>query len=478
MKAIILAAGKPTVGEEPVSNLAVRGERLLDVQVSVLRSVGVDALLLVAGYGAGDVSRPDIDIVRNERWRESGSLASLACVAAALDGSQDVLICYGDTIFSPKVLDGLFRTESSVAAVCFLDRSNRDVGRFREFAHIDSGELVGVSSSKNADDVRAVFTGLVLVRRGKARAVRAFLEAAARDSRAHVGTLLDLMVTSGVEVVPVLIERGWFELASPALLKEALQEGEFLDTVIQIHTDWAARARRYDKLQWVNNDRLLAAMTATATAEPARRVLDVGTGSGKVLLALKRAFDGGEFWGLDLSPDMMQKIPDKAGLVLKIGNAETLEGIPDGHFDVVTARMVFHHVNDLDSAMRNIARVLRRGGRLVACEGVPPSARTVKWYTDMFHYKEDRRTLTEGDLIHAFAKARFTEIRTDTVVLERASLNNWLDNSGIPQRNIDVIKQLHFTAPAEIVSDYDMQYVDGDCLMTWRFAIVSGRKPA
>jgi ubiquinone/menaquinone biosynthesis C-methylase UbiE/choline kinase len=477
LKAIILAAGKPQTGEAPVSNLAIRGERLLDVQVSVLRSAGIEHPRLVAGYRAEAVSRPDIDIVRNEGWRAGGSLASLACVADTLDGSDDVVICYGDTIFSPRVLEGLFRAEAGVAAVCFLDRSNRDIGRFREFAHIDAGELIGVSSAKGASDVRAVFTGLVLVRRGKAQAVRSFLAAAARDG-AHLGALLHLMVTSGVEVAPVLVERGWFELSTPALLDEALSEDELLDTVIQIHTDWAARAQRYDRLQWVNNDRLLGAMVQTATAQRAQRVLDVGTGSGKVLLAVRAALGSGEFWGVDLSPEMMRNLPERDGLTLKIGNAETLEGVPDNHFDLVTARMVFHHVDDLPRAMRSIARVLRPGGRLVACEVVPPSARSVRWYTEMFHYKEDRRTLTEGDLIHAFARGGFRDIRTDTVIMEKASLNNWLDNAGIPQRNVDVIREMHFKAPAEIAADYDMEYVNGDCLMTWRFAVVSGRKAA
>jgi ubiquinone/menaquinone biosynthesis C-methylase UbiE/choline kinase len=478
LKAIILAAGKPQTGEEPVSNLAIRGERLLDVQVSVLRSAGIERPRLVTGYRAEAVSRPDIDIARNDGWRTGGGLASLACAADLLDGTDDVLICYGDTIFSPRVLDGLFRAEAGVAAVCFLDRSNRDIGRFREFAHLDAGELIGVSSAKNASDVRAVFSGLVLVRRSKAQAVRGFLATAARDGAAHLGALIHLMVTSGVEVAPVLVERGWFELSTPGLLDEALSEDELLDTVIQIHTDWAARARRYDQLQWVNNDRLLGAMVAAATEQRAHCVLDVGTGSGKVLLAVREALGGGEFWGVDLSPDMMRNIPRREGLTLRIGNVETLEGLPDGHFDLVTARMVFHHVDDLPRALRSIARVLRPGGRLIACEGVPPSARSVKWYTEMFHYKEDRRTLTEGDLIHAFARGGFREIRTDTVIMEKASLNNWLDNSGIPQRNIDVIKDMHFKAPPEIAADYDMQIVNGDCLMTWRFAVVIGRKAA
>ena len=478
MRGIILAAGKPAAAfEGAVSNLRLRGERLLDVQVSVLRTAGVEGVAVVLGYRADDVTRADVEAVRNDAWPQSGSLASLACARGYFDGSQDVLICYGDTLFSTRVVDALSRTEVGVAAVCYLDRTNRDITRFREFAHIEGGKLVGISGAKGANDVRTVFTGIVLVRRSKAAAVRRFLNQVSAAEDRHVGGLLDVMIASGVEVAPVLVERGWFELSTAGLIEEALTADEFLDTVIQIHTDWAARARRYDELQWVNNDRLLAAMVDLAAADRPARVLDVGTGSGKVLLAMRDTLARGEFWGVDLSPEMMSKIPRREGLVLKICNAETLEGIPTGYFDIVTARMAFHHIGDLQRAMRSIVAVLRPGGRLVVCEGVPPSARTVRWYTEMFRYKEDRHTLTEGDLIHAFACAGMRDICTTSVILRRASLNNWLDNSGIPQRNIDVIKKMHFRAPPEVQRDYEMEFVDGDCLMTWRFAIVHGRRP-
>ena len=459
-----------------ISNLRVRGENLLDVQVSVMREAGVESLAVIVGYRADSVIRADVELIRNDAWRDSGSLASLACAARYMDGGQDVLVCYGDTIFSPRVVDTLRRAEGGIAAVCYLDRTNRDVTRFREFAHIEGGKLVGISNAKGDDDVRTVFTGLLLVRRGKAAAVRRFLEQLAGAGATHVGELLDAMIRSGVEVAPVLVERGWFELATPALVEEALAADEFLDTVIQIHTDWAARARRYDQLQWVNNDRLLAAMVEVAVSEHPARVLDIGTGSGKVLLAMRDLLRSGEFWGIDLSPEMMSKIPRHDGLVLKICDAESLDGIPDGHFDVVTSRMAFHHIGNLERAMASIVRVLRPGGRLVVCEGVPPSARTVRWYTDMFRYKEDRHTLTEGDLIQAFAQARFEHIRTYSVIMRKASLNNWLDNAGIPQRNIDMIKQMHFSAPPEVQRDYQMEFVDGDCLMTWRFAVVHGHR--
>jgi ubiquinone/menaquinone biosynthesis C-methylase UbiE/choline kinase len=477
MKAIILGAGRAGFVDSPISNLEIYGERLLDLQVSCLRQAGADNIMLVVGYRAEEVQRADIKIRLNPSWDAGGSLSSLGIFRDVFDGADDVLVLYGDTLFEPWVIEALSRTQEGIAIACLLDRSNSDIGRYREYAYLEAGALVAVSSSDVTHSVRTVFTGLVLVRRGRAEVVRGYIDEGAAETQYHVGRLLDRMLHHGLSIAPVIIEHGWAELSTARFYENALSKSVFVDRVIQIHTDWTARAQRYDRLDWVNNDRLLSAMVGIALEGNPRSVLDLGTGSGKVLTALRHAIGAGEFWGIDTSQAMLDRIPDREGLILRLCNAENLEQLTQSYFDLVTARMVFHHIGNVRSAMEGIARVLRPGGRLVVCEGVPPTTRVIRWYTEMFRYKEDRHTLTETDMIDMFVKSGFKDISTRTVVLRRASLNNWLENSGIPRANIDMVKSFHYQAPPEVVEDYDMQFIDGDCLMTWRFAVVVGIAP-
>ena len=477
MKAIILAAGRPSFTSLPISNLDLEGQQLLDIQISCLREGGVQDIVLVTGYRAQDVRRADIGIRVNSEWERSGSLGSLALARDLFDGSDDVLVLYGDTLFEPWVVRSLAEASGTVAALCLIERFNRDLGQYREFAEIEDGALRRVGAASDGHAVRSVFTGMCLVRRTKASALAGYLVELARQEKAlHLGALFNLMLQRGVDVSAVLAERGWAELSSEAGYREALEDRILLERVIQIHVDWGQRAKRYDQLDWVNNDALLAAMVKVARDANPRRVLDVGTGSGKVLLGLRDAQGAGEFWGLDSSQEMLERIPSRDNLTLRLGDAETLEGIPDGHFDLVTARMVFHHINDTVRAARSVHRVLAGGGCFALCEGVPPSLRTVKWYTEMFRYKEDRKTLTEVDLINLMVSAGFTDVYTRTVIMRNASLNNWIDNSGIPQRNVDIIKQMHHDAPGYVREDYEMRFENGDCLMTWRFALTVGFK--
>jgi ubiquinone/menaquinone biosynthesis C-methylase UbiE len=95
-------------------------------------------------------------------------------------------------------------------------------------------------------------------------------------------------------------------------------------------TDWALRSATYDKLKWASDDRLLLAMVHRAAASTPKRVLDLGTGTGKILIGLKSALPSEtEFWGIDLCKDMLAKIQTEHGFKLVVDDAERLENVPD-----------------------------------------------------------------------------------------------------------------------------------------------------
>ena len=58
--------------------------------------------------------------------------------------------------------------------------------------------------------------------------------------------------------------------------------------------------------------------------------------------------------------------------------------------------------------------------------------------------------------------------------MKDCSLNNWLDNSGIPQENINIIKKMHHSAPDYVRKAYKMKFHNNDCFMDWKFSITYG----
>lgn len=101
-----------------------------------------------------------------------------------------------------------------------------------------------------------------------------------------------------------------------------------------------------------------------------RRILDVGCGDG--VLATTLAAAGAQVTGLDASADMLataRRRADASGVALELveGEAEHLS-FADGSFDVVLSVATLCFSADPDRPVREMARVLRPGGRLVLGE--------------------------------------------------------------------------------------------------------------
>ena len=115
-------------------------------------------------------------------------------------------------------------------------------------------------------------------------------------------------------------------------------------------------------------------MVAAVDATPDARVLDVATGTGLVARALKRRYRC-RVVGLDQSEDMLSRARPLVGSVYEDvvrGEAERLP-FEDGSFDALTFTYLLRYVDDPAATMRELARVVRPGGRVAMLEFfVPP----------------------------------------------------------------------------------------------------------
>ncbi len=102
-------------------------------------------------------------------------------------------------------------------------------------------------------------------------------------------------------------------------------------------------------------------------------VLDVGCGTGDDVRAMRRQIGPrGCVTGIDPSRHMIQQaVARDRGSALAsrflIGDVRDL-AFPDRSFDACRISRVLLHVDDPESALREVARVTRRGGRIVAIE--------------------------------------------------------------------------------------------------------------
>lgn len=110
-------------------------------------------------------------------------------------------------------------------------------------------------------------------------------------------------------------------------------------------------------------DRVLA--LAVEAAPGARRVLDVGCGTGRLLADLAIARPGLAAAGLDLAPGMCRAARAAApGAAVTAGDAEALP-FRAGAFELVLSTSTFQWLPRLEPALAECARALAPGGRLV-----------------------------------------------------------------------------------------------------------------
>jgi arsenite methyltransferase len=110
--------------------------------------------------------------------------------------------------------------------------------------------------------------------------------------------------------------------------------------------------------------------TAVADLREGDVVLDLGSGGGiDVILSAKRVGPTGRAYGLDMTDEMLalaRKNAEEAGITNTVFLKGVIEEVPlpAASVDVVISNCVINLSTDKPSVLREMARVLRRGGRI------------------------------------------------------------------------------------------------------------------
>ncbi|MEA2124566.1 MAG: demethylmenaquinone methyltransferase / 2-methoxy-6-polyprenyl,4-benzoquinol methylase [Solirubrobacteraceae bacterium] len=108
-----------------------------------------------------------------------------------------------------------------------------------------------------------------------------------------------------------------------------------------------------------------------AEVGPGDRALDVATGTGDLAIAL--AARGADVVGSDFSEGMLDRARAKAPhLTWEWADARELP-YPDDSFDAATVGFGARNFGDLDAGLREMARVVRPGGKVVVLEITTPT---------------------------------------------------------------------------------------------------------
>ncbi|MDQ4102443.1 MAG: phosphoenolpyruvate mutase [Actinomycetota bacterium] len=222
--AVVLAASRgagleAVTVDRPKVMLPVAGKPLLRWLVDAFKHEGINDITVVGGYRADAIETRGITLAVNDRYAETGELASLSCAVDALE--TDVVISYGDLLFRSYILRDLLASDSDFCTVVDSGPQHGSNPSVRDFAHCSAPDDRGLFGQKvllqritndGAEQGHGRWVGLLNVR----GAGRTRLRAALDELRKHPH---------------------FDELDMPALLNALIDRGESIE-VQYVHGHW------------------------------------------------------------------------------------------------------------------------------------------------------------------------------------------------------------------------------------------------
>ena len=233
MRAFILVAGRgsrlgPYGEDRPKCLVELGGIPLIERQLATLRALGVEDIVLVTGYRADMLALPGTQQIRNPRWADTNMVESLFAAASLF--TDDFLVCYGDIVYEPRVLDNLMSSKPGVSVVVdqnwrtYWERRFEDPLADAESLRMDdAGHIIDIGNRvADIDEIEAQYIGLMRFRGAGVDALRSSRDSLRRrwdtssanraPDVAYMTDLLMEMIRTGCPVHAVPVGGGWLEI--------------------------------------------------------------------------------------------------------------------------------------------------------------------------------------------------------------------------------------------------------------------------
>ncbi|HYI74684.1 MAG TPA: bifunctional demethylmenaquinone methyltransferase/2-methoxy-6-polyprenyl-1,4-benzoquinol methylase UbiE [Gaiellaceae bacterium] len=125
-----------------------------------------------------------------------------------------------------------------------------------------------------------------------------------------------------------------------------------------------------NRVMTVGLDRRWRKLAVTEVVWPGDRVLDACCGTGDLAVEAERR--GGRVVGLDFSERMLERARKKSGAIEWVQGDALALPFGDREFDAATVGFGVRNLADLEAGLRELARVLKPGGRVAVLEITRP----------------------------------------------------------------------------------------------------------
>lgn len=235
MKAIILAAGMGTrLGKYtenlPKCMLNFAGKTLLERQVETLREAGITDITIVKGYMPEKINIPGTKTYLNHDYQNTNMVETLFCAEAEMD--DDLLVCYADIIYEPKVLQKILENNAKIGVV--VDNDYWEYWQARtdfpendmESLVIENNQIKDLGNTKcSREEAKVRYVGLIKFSKEGINILKQVYHKnkslhfhkdepwlrSKSFKKAYMTCMIQAIINSNFPVTPIPIQRGWLE---------------------------------------------------------------------------------------------------------------------------------------------------------------------------------------------------------------------------------------------------------------------------
>lgn len=237
MRVIILAAGqgtrlRPLTNDRPKCMVELSEKPLIEYQLDLFKQFGIKDINVVTGYLEEKINFENINKFYNPDYASTNMLYTLFCAHELFDGSDDILISYGDIIYNSKVLTKIIDSKEKINVV--VDKDWKDYWQARMDNPLEDAETLKIDSNGNIkelgkkatsyDDIEGQYIGLIKLRKDFVVDFKNYYENLDKTlvyddkdyNNMYMTSFLQLITENIEPLNPVFIHNGWIEVDTPS----------------------------------------------------------------------------------------------------------------------------------------------------------------------------------------------------------------------------------------------------------------------
>jgi choline kinase len=249
MKTIILAAGegtrlRPYTLDRPKCLVEIDGISLIDRQISVLHSNSNSPITIVGGYHAEMLINKGDNLIINPKFQNTNMVWSLFCAEDELKG--DILVSYGDIVYSRKILKAILASDSDISVAIDLNwekywkmRNDQPINDVETLKMNNSGCIIEIGQKPTSlEQIQGQYMGLIKFSQKGLDVMKSAFKNAIKYGdlsgidikKAYMTDMLQYIIDEGHPIQAVKVTDDWVEVDTVSDLKSKVT----LDRVTRI----------------------------------------------------------------------------------------------------------------------------------------------------------------------------------------------------------------------------------------------------